>query len=114
MATTKVTAAMLDNAANVATNAGETIAASLMRLLSDIQSQAAMFQGGAGTAFQNVSAELGRELRSLLDALNQMAGSVSQSNKVFGSTDADAANEISKVQSEYVPGAGSVANALRG
>ena len=114
MATTKVTAAMLDNAANVATNAGETIAASLMRLLNDIQSQAAVFQGGAGTTFQNVSSDLGRELRSMLDALNQMAGNVSQSNKVFGSTDADAANEIKQIQSDQLPGAGNVANALRG
>jgi WXG100 family type VII secretion target len=105
---------MLDHAASVATQAGETVAANLMRLLNEIQTQAAVFQGGAGTAFQNVSAELGKELRSMLDALNEMAGNVSQSNKVFGSTDSDAANEISKVQGEYLPNAGSVANALRG
>jgi WXG100 family type VII secretion target len=114
LATTKVTAEMLDNAASVATQAGETVAANLMRLLNEISSQAAVFQGGAGTTFQNVSADLGRELRSMLDALNEMAGKVSQSNKVFGSTDEDAANEIKQIQSDHLPGAGSVANALRG
>ena len=113
MATTKVTPEMLDHAASVATNAGESITASLTRLLNEIQGQAALFQGSAGSAFQNVSAELGSELRSMLDALNQMAGNVSQSNKVFGSTDADAANEITKVAGN-APGAGSVASALRG
>ncbi len=105
---------MLDNASRVATQAGETIVANLTRLLNEIQSQAAVFRGGAGDSFQNVSAELGRELKSLLDALNQMAENVSQSSKTFGSTDADAANEIMKVQQQYVPGAGSVASALRG
>jgi len=61
-----------------------------------------------------VSSELGQELRSMLQALNTMADNVSQSNKTFGSTDADAANEIKKVTSEFAPGLGSVANALRG
>jgi WXG100 family type VII secretion target len=114
LAITKVTPEMLDSASNVATQAGETIAANLMRLLNEIEQQSAVFKGGAGTAFQNVSAELGRELRSLLDALNEMANNVSQSSQTFGSTDADAANEITKVQQEYMPGAGNVANALRG
>lgn len=105
---------MLNNAASVATQAGETITLNLTRLLNEIQAQAAVFQGGAGATFQQVSADLGRELRGILDALNTMADSVNQSNKVFGSTDEDARTEISKVTSQYMPGAGSVANALRG
>jgi WXG100 family type VII secretion target len=105
---------MLNNAARVATQAGETLTLNLTRLLNEIQGQAASFQGGAGTTFQNVSAELGQELRNILEALNTMADGVNQSNQVFGSTDEDAKNEISKVTSQYVPGAGSVANALRG
>ena len=114
MGTTKVTPEMLNNAASVATQAGETITLNLSRLLNEIQSQAASFQGGAGNAFQNVSAELGQELRNILEALNTMADSVNQSNKVYGSTDEDARSEISKVTGQYLPGAGSVANALRG
>jgi WXG100 family type VII secretion target len=114
LGTTKVTPQMLNNAASVATRAGESITVNLTRLLNEIQGQAASFQGGAGTTFQNVSAELGQELRNILEALNSMADSVNQSTQVYGSTDDDARNEIAKVQSQYMPGAGSVANALRG
>ncbi|HKT03692.1 MAG TPA: WXG100 family type VII secretion target [Rugosimonospora sp.] len=114
MATTKVTPEMLNNAAKAATQAGETITLNLSRLLNEIQGAAASFQGDAGTTFQNVSADLGQELRNILEALNTMADNVNQSNQVFGNTDQDARNEISKVTSQYMPGAGSVANALRG
>jgi WXG100 family type VII secretion target len=112
--TTKVTPEMLNNAAKVATSAGETIALNLTRLLNEIEGQAASFQGSAGTSFQNVSAELGQELRGILEALNTMADSVNQSSQVFGSTDQDASQEIGKVTSQYLPGAGNVASALRG
>jgi uncharacterized protein YukE len=105
---------MLNKAANVATQAGEGIALNLTRLLNEIETQAHVFQGGAGTSFQNVSAELGQELRGILEALNRMADNVNQSNTVFGSTDADASAEIAKVTGEYLPGAGPVANQLRG
>lgn len=105
---------MLNNAAKVATQAGEGIALNLTRLLNEIETQAAIFQGGAGTSFQNVSNQLGQELRGILEALNTMAGNVNQSNAVFGNTDADASAEIAKVAGEYNPGLGPVANALRG
>ena len=105
---------MLNNAAQVATQAGEDITLNLTRLLNEIEHQAPAFKGHAGTSFQNVSSELGQELRKLLQALNEMADNVNQSNQVFGSTDGDASNEISKVASEYLPGAGDVTTALRG
>ena len=105
---------MLNNAANVATQAGEGIALNLTRLLNEIETQAAVFQGGAGNSFQNVSAQLGQELRNILEALNTMADNVNQSNTVFGNTDADASAEITKVAGEYLPGAGGVAAQLRG
>jgi uncharacterized protein YukE len=105
---------MLNNAAKVATEAGEGIALNLTRLLNEIETQAGVFQGGAGNSFQSVSTELGQELRGILDALNRMAGNVNQSNQVFGSTDADASAEIAKVTSEFMPGAGPVADQLRG
>jgi WXG100 family type VII secretion target len=111
---THATPEMLNNAAQVATQAGEDIALNLTRLLNEIEQQSAAFRGQAGTSFQQVSSQLGQELRSLLDALNEMAGNVSKSSQVFGSTDADASSEIAKVASEFVPGAGNVANALRG
>jgi WXG100 family type VII secretion target len=111
---TRVTPEMLNNAAKVATQAGEDIALNLTRLLNEIEHQSAVFRGQAGTTFQSVSGQLGQELRSLLDALNEMAGNVNQSGTVFGSTDAAASSEIQKVAGEYLPGAGSVANSLRG
>jgi WXG100 family type VII secretion target len=105
---------MLNNAAQVATRVGEGISLNLTRLLNEIESQSAVFQGQAGGSFQSVASELGRELKALLDALNEMADNVNQSGKVFGSTDADAAREISQVTNQYLPGASGVANALRG
>jgi WXG100 family type VII secretion target len=105
---------MLNNAANVATQAGEGIALNLTRLLNEVETQAAAFQGGAGTSFQNVSAQLGQELRNILEALNTMADNVNQSNTVFGSTDADASAEIGKVVNDYAPGMNNVAAQLRG
>ncbi len=114
MATTKITPEMLNSAAKVATDAGQTLTLNLTRLLNEIEGAAASFQGGAGTTFQHVSAQLGQELRNILEALNTMADGVNQSNQVFGNTDEAARDEIAKVQGQYLPAAGSVANALRG
>lgn len=111
---TKVTPEQLNHAATVATDAGETIALNLTRLLNEIQGATASFQGGAGDAFQSVSVQLGDELRGILNALNTMADDVNQSTNVFGNTDDAARQEINQVQQQYLPGAGSVANALRG
>jgi len=105
---------MLTDAGNKAFQAGETIAASLTKLLTEIEGHAAQFQGVAGSAFQNVSAELGQELRRILGALNTMAENVHASNRQFGATDDDASREISSVASQYVPNSSSVADALRG
>src|SRR5215813_3313061 len=71
--TTQVTPEMLNNAAKVATQAGETITVNLTRLLNEIESQAHVIQGDAGSTFRNVSNDLGRELRNILEALNTMA-----------------------------------------
>ncbi len=111
---TKVTEQMLTDAANKATQTGESIALNLTRLLNEIETQATGFQGSAGSTFQSVSAQLGQELRNILTALNTMSDNVHQSNRSYGTTDADASSEIGKVVGEYLPGAGSVANALRG
>lgn len=111
---TKITPDQLNHAATVATDAGETITLNLTRLLNEVENATASFKGGAGDQFQNVSQQLGAELRGILDALNTMADNVNQSTKVFGNTDEAARQEIAQVQQQYTPGAGSVANALRG
>jgi WXG100 family type VII secretion target len=113
---TQVTPEMLTDAGNTAASAGETITMNLQRLLMEIQTQAKAFQGAGGTAFQNVSHDLGQELKNMLEALNTMAANVHASNRNFGSTDEDAQNEITKVASEH-SGNGSyngIANTLRG
>lgn len=105
---------MLNQAANKASQTGEAIALNLSRLLNEIEMSAAGFKGGAGSMFQSTSAELGNELRTILSALNEMAGNIQGSNAAFGSSDQDASAEIAKVNSTYLPGAGSVTSALRG
>jgi uncharacterized protein YukE len=104
---------MLDNAAKVATTAGEDIATGLTSLLSNIESLAPSFVGGAGSAAQNSSSELGGHLRSLLDALNTMAEGVTQSNRAFSHTDAGAQQEITNVAGN-VANSGHVSSLLRG
>jgi uncharacterized protein YukE len=104
---------MLTAAGNKATQTGEAIALNLTRLLNEIEHQAPNFQGVAGSTFQTVSAELGRELRNILSALNTMAENVHASNRHYGSTDEDAKREIDSVVGQYAPGASGVADALR-
>jgi WXG100 family type VII secretion target len=102
----------LDRAAKKATDAGQTISSNLQRLLGEIQSHQASFQGVAGSALQNVSADLGQELRNIVDALNTMAEKVHASNKQLGATDQDAGSTITNVAGTYQPTG--VGNALRG
>jgi WXG100 family type VII secretion target len=111
---TQVTPEMLQDAGNSAASAGETITVNLQRLLFEIQTQAKAFQGAGGSTFQNVSHELGQELRDMLEALNTMAENVHASNRHFGSTDEDAQREIHAVASQHGGGYSGIANTLRG
>jgi WXG100 family type VII secretion target len=110
---TEVDPRLLDNAAQVATTAGEDISTGLTSLLTEIESMSGSFKGGAGSAAQNSSAALGEHLRGLLGALNRMADGVTQSNRAFASTDAGSQQEIASVAGN-VSGSGHVSNALRG
>jgi uncharacterized protein YukE len=105
---------MLTDAANTATQVGEGISLELTRVLGAIEESQSGFAGGAGSAFQSVSAELGQELRQILEALNTMAEDVLGANAQYGSSDADASREITNVAQTYEPGNASVANQLRG
>lgn len=111
---TQVTPEMLQDAGNAAANAGETITLNLQRLLFELETQAKAFQGAGGTTFQNVSQELGQELRDMLEALNTMAANVHASNRHFGTTDEDAQREIQAVASQHGSGYGGIADTLRG
>jgi WXG100 family type VII secretion target len=105
---------MLTEAGNLAIQKGEAITLNLTRLLNELETQAPDFQGGAGMTFQNVSQELGGELRQIIEALNTIASNVHASAKNFGSTDADANREIQSVAQQFTPGATNVADQLRG
>jgi WXG100 family type VII secretion target len=105
---------MLADASRTATEVGEGIAAELTRVMGAIEASQGGFAGAAGDAFQSTSAQLSSELRQILTALNTMANNVDSANAQFGSTDADAQNEITKVAGMYEPGNAPVADALRG
>ncbi len=105
---------MLQDAGNAAANAGETITVNLQRLLFEVQTQAKAFQGAGGATFQNVSHELGQELKGMLEALNTMAENVHASNRQFGSTDEDASREIQSVAAQHGGGYSGIADTLRG
>lgn len=111
---TQVTQGRLTDAANTATRVGEGIALELTRLGNAIEEVHSDFHGGAGGAFQSVSGDLSNELKQILDALNSMAQNVLGANAEYGSTDEDAAREITNVAQHYEPGAMPVADALRG
>lgn len=114
MAGTTVSHEQVDKAAKHAISAGETITLNLGRLLNEIQSSAAAFQGLAGSAFQNTSQELGNELSKMLQALNGLADNVLGANAAYANTDEAARSEISSVLGAHLPGATPVTDALRG
>ncbi|MBO0866999.1 MAG: WXG100 family type VII secretion target [Micromonosporaceae bacterium] len=106
-----VTPDRLSKAANDAVNTGQSIATNLQRLLTSIEASVANFKGSASNAFQGTSHELARELKMILDALEQMAENVSSSNVAFGAQDSDAAGQINQVANAFSPGT-SVVDAL--
>jgi WXG100 family type VII secretion target len=108
-----VTPQMLVSAAQKAENVGEGISAQLTNLLYTIESEgSASLKGGGGTALQNVSGQLGDQLKQILTALNTMANNVSAASADYDGTDSEAAREIQKVGNSFVPGGGSVVSAL--
>jgi uncharacterized protein YukE len=110
-----VTPQMLVSASQKAENVGKGIAAQLTNLLYTIESEGgAAFQGGGGKALQNVSAQLGEELKQILTALNTMAENVSAASADYGGSDAEAEREITTVGSAFNPGSSSVITALNG
>lgn len=103
---------MLQDAAKTANGTSESIASGLTRLLQGVEEVQGSFKGRANDALQSVSADLGNELRQILEALNHMAGAVDSSAAIFGDTDEAANQEITKVATAN--GDGGVASILRG
>lgn len=103
---------MLQDAAKTANDTGVSISDGLTRLLAGVEDVQASFQGLANDALQSTSAQLGAELRQILEALNTMANAVDASSAKFGDTDSQAQMEISKVAA--AENDGGVASMLRG
>ncbi|MDG4772626.1 WXG100 family type VII secretion target [Solwaraspora sp. WMMD792] len=92
---------------------GETLATGMAQLLDRIQSlSGGGMSGAANNALQGVSADLNSGLTTILNALDELSGKISNASSQYGVNDEDAANEI-RAAAEAT-GNSTVINALRG
>jgi uncharacterized protein YukE len=74
---------------------GQSIASGMAQLLDRIQSlSGAGMAGSANAALQDVSIQLNEGLKKILNALDELAGKMSNASSQFGVHDQDAAQEI--------------------
>ena len=74
---------------------GETLASGMAQLISRIEALSGSgMAGSANSALQSVSGDLDQGLTTILRALNELAGKISNAATHLGSQDADAAPEI--------------------
>ncbi|WP_280116824.1 WXG100 family type VII secretion target [Micromonospora echinofusca] len=92
---------------------GEGLATGMAQLLDRIQALGgAGMRGSANNALQSVSADLNSGLTTILNALDELAGKISNASSQYGVNDEDAAREI-RAAAEAT-GNSSVIAALRG
>lgn len=107
------TQAQLNNMANKCEQTGQSLATGMARLIDRIEAMnGRSFAGSANSALQGVSAQLNDGLTKILNALDELAGKMSNASKQFGVHDEDAANEIRQAAASVHNG--SVASILRG
>jgi uncharacterized protein YukE len=76
-------------------NTGQDLARGMAQLIEQIQAlSGGAMSGSANTALQNVSGELNQGLTTILNALDELAGKISNASKQYGVHDDDAAQEI--------------------
>lgn len=81
--------------ANKCMETRESIATGMAQLLDRIQGLSGSGMAGtANGALQNVSVQLNDGLTKILNALDDLAGKISNASKTFGVQDEDAAHEI--------------------
>jgi WXG100 family type VII secretion target len=74
---------------------GENLATGMAQLLERIQSlSGAGMSGSANNALQSVSGELNSGLTTILNALDELSGKISNASSQYGVNDEDAAQEI--------------------
>jgi WXG100 family type VII secretion target len=107
------TQAQLNSMAQKCEETGQSLARGMAQLISRIESMNnTSFAGSANAAFQGASAQLNDGLTKILNALDELAGKMSDASKQFGVQDEDAAHTIQQAASSVHNG--SVASILRG
>lgn len=94
-------------------NTGESIAKGMAQLIQRIEAlSGGGMAGRANAALQESSAQLNEGLRTIINALDELAGKMSDASSRFGVQDEDAAQEIRKAAAGTHDN--SVMNILRG
>jgi WXG100 family type VII secretion target len=107
------TQAQLNSMAQKCEETGQSVANGMAQLISRIEAMNnGAFAGSANSALQDVSAQLNDGLRRIINALDELAGKISDASKQFGVQDEDAANTIRQAASSVHDGG--VASILRG
>jgi ABC-type transporter Mla subunit MlaD len=92
---------------------GQSVARGMAQLIDRIQSLGgAGMAGSANAALQQVSVQLNEGLRTVLNALDELAGKMSSASSQYGVNDEDAAQEIRSAAA--ATGDSSVMSILRG
>lgn len=107
------TQSQLNSMAQKCEETGQSLARGMAQLIQRIESMNnRAFAGEANNAFQGVSSQLNDGLTQILNALDELAGKMSDASKQYGVHDGDAASEIRQAAASV--GGGSVASILRG
>jgi uncharacterized protein YukE len=92
---------------------GESVARGMAQLIDRIQTLGgAGMAGSANSALQDVSSQLNEGLKKVLNALDELAGKMSNASQQYGVNDQDAAQEIRSAAA--ATGDSSVMSILRG
>jgi WXG100 family type VII secretion target len=101
MAKTKATLDMIRSAATKADNVHDGIRDEFSRLYNEIVSVGgAAFQGGAGSQFQNTSAQMAEKMNTILANLRHIAEATVQSEKAYGASDAQSSQDFAALNNE--------------
>ncbi|UWP80474.1 WXG100 family type VII secretion target [Dactylosporangium fulvum] len=111
--TVHATQDQLNTMANKCMETRESIATGMAQLLDRINGlSGAGMSGAANNALQGSSAQLNQGLTKMLNALDDLAGKISNASSTFGVNDEDAANDIRAAAA--ATGDSTVIAALRG
>lgn len=113
MGSVHATQQQLTAMANKCEETGQSLARGMAQLIQRIESLSGTgMAGSANNALQGVSVQLNEGLTKILNALDELAGKMSNASSQFGVHDEDAANEIKAAAA--ATGNGSVMSILRG